>query len=68
MEQLNYKLEGVSDQRNTEVLRKFLAMAVLGVIKSYVLNQLHVGIEEIAKSPRKRAAHQSLNASAPASF
>ena len=49
MEQLNMKLEGVSDQKNTEVLRKFMAMAVLGVIESYVLNQFHAGIEEIAK-------------------
>lgn len=49
MEQLNYKLEGVSAQRNTEVLRKFMGMAVLGVIESYVLDQFHAGIEEIAK-------------------
>lgn len=48
MEQLNQKLEGVPDQKNTEVLRKFMAMAVLGVIESYVLDQFHVGIEEIA--------------------
>ncbi len=49
MEQLSTKLEGVSDQKNTEVLRKFMAMAVLGVIESYVLNQFQAGIEEIAK-------------------
>lgn len=49
MEQLNLKLEEVSSQKNTEVLRKFMAMAVLGVLESYVLNQFHVGIEEIAK-------------------
>ncbi|MDO4272157.1 MAG: TetR/AcrR family transcriptional regulator C-terminal domain-containing protein [Eubacteriales bacterium] len=49
MEQLNNKLEGVSDEKNTEVLRKFMAMAVLGVLESYVLNQFHVGIEEIAQ-------------------
>ena len=48
-EQLNNKLEGVSNQKNTEVLQKFTAMAVLGVLESYVLNQFHVGIEEIAK-------------------
>lgn len=48
MEQLNNKLEGVPVQKNTEVLRKFLGMAVLGVIESYVLNQFHVGINEIA--------------------
>lgn len=49
MDQLNLKLEEVSSQKNTEVLRKFMAMAVLGVLESYVLNQFHVGIEEIAK-------------------
>ena len=49
MEQLDHKLEGVPDQRNTEVLRKFMAMAVLGVIESYVLDQFQVGIEEVAK-------------------
>lgn len=49
MEQLDYKLEGVSNRRNTEVLRKFMAMAVLGVIESYVLNQFHVEIGEIAE-------------------
>ena len=49
MEQLNNKLEGVSGQRNTEVLRKFMAMAVLGVIESYVLGQFQAGIEEIAR-------------------
>ena len=48
MEQLNNKLEGVSEHRDTEVLCKFMAMAVLGVIESYVLDQFHVGIEEIA--------------------
>ena len=49
MEQLNNKLEGVSCQRNTEVLRKFMAMAVLGVIESYVLGQFQAGIMEIAR-------------------
>ena len=49
MEQLKNKLEGVSDQKNTEVQRKFMAMAVLGVVESYVLNQFDVGIDEIAE-------------------
>lgn len=48
MEQLNSRLEGVSEQKNTEVLRKFMAMAVLGVVESYVLDQFDAGIEEIA--------------------
>ena len=47
LEQLDYKLEGVS--QNTEVLRKFMAMAVLGVLESYILNQFHADIDEIAK-------------------
>ena len=34
---------------STEVLRKFMGMAVLGVIESYVLDQFHAGIEEISK-------------------
>ncbi len=49
MEQLNNKLEGVSDQKNTEVLRKFMATAVVGVVESYVLDQFQAGIGEISR-------------------
>ena len=49
MEQLDNKLEGVPEERNTEVVRKFMAMAVLGVVESYMQGQFHVEIDEIAK-------------------
>ena len=48
MNQLNYKLEESSGKRNTEVLLKFMGMAVLGVVESFVLDQFHGGVEEIA--------------------
>ncbi len=48
LEQLDIKLEGVPVDKNTEVLRKFTAMAVLGVVESYVLDQFHVELEDIA--------------------
>ena len=48
MNQLNNKLEESSGKRNTEVLLKFMGMAVLGVVESFVLDQFHGGVEEIA--------------------
>lgn len=49
MEQLSTKLKNVSAAKDTEVLRKFMGMAVLGVIESYVLNQFNAETREIAE-------------------
>lgn len=49
MNQLSSKLEHVSPRKNTEVLRKFMGTAVLGVVESYVLNQFDTGTQEIAE-------------------
>lgn len=49
MEQLDGKLENAAPGKNTEVLRKFMGMAVLGVIESSVLNEFDTGTREIAK-------------------
>ena len=49
MEQLNARLEAAESGRNTEVLRKFMGMAVLGVVESYVLGQFQAGVNEIAE-------------------
>ncbi len=48
MGQLNRKLEKAPSKRNTEVLRKFIGTAVLGVVESYVLGQFQESVEEIA--------------------
>lgn len=48
MEQLSMKLNVAQSSRNTEVLRKFMGTAVLGVVESYVLGQFHDSVEEIA--------------------
>lgn len=49
MNQLSIRLENVSPRKNTGFLQKFLGMAVLGVIESYVLNQFDMGTREIAE-------------------
>ena len=49
MEQLRMKLDAAQSGWNTEVLRKFMGTAVLGVVESYVLGQFHTGVEEIAR-------------------
>ncbi|MCH1942450.1 TetR/AcrR family transcriptional regulator [Holdemania massiliensis] len=48
MEQIDIKLIGVSQEKNTKVLRKFMAMAVLGVLESCVLGQLDGNVDETA--------------------
>lgn len=49
MEQLDIKLENVPARKNTEVMRKFMGMAVLGVIESCVLNQFETDTKETAR-------------------
>lgn len=46
--QLGHKLEAVDPARNTDVLRTFAAMAVLGIVESYVLGELRESTEQIA--------------------
>lgn len=47
-EQFNIHLDEAHSRKNNEVLRNFMAMAVLGVLESYVLGHFSGGLEEVA--------------------
>lgn len=42
-------LEKTAPEKSTEVLRRFMGMAVIGVIESYVLDDLNAGTDEVAE-------------------
>lgn len=47
--QLSKKIGEINPEKDTEILLRFLSMAVLGIVESFVLNQLNSGTEKIAK-------------------
>jgi len=49
MHQLSLKLNPIDPGHEAEVLLKFLGMAVLGIVESFVLQQLKTGMEDIAR-------------------
>lgn len=48
MEQLGQKLEAVDPAKNTEVLRRFMGMAVLGIVEACVLGRLEQSTQAAA--------------------
>lgn len=48
MDQINQKIAVVKPKRDSEILPRFLGMAVLGIVESFVLNELNSSAEEIA--------------------
>lgn len=49
MEQLRKKINTLTQKKDPEILVRFLSMAVLGIIESFVLDELDSNTEEIAK-------------------
>lgn len=49
MHQLNLKIIKINPEKEAEILLKFLSMAVLGIVESFVLNQLKASTEDTAK-------------------
>ena len=49
MDQLTKKISNIDTEKNPEILIKFLGMAVLGIIESFVLNELNSSTDEIAR-------------------
>lgn len=47
--QLSKKIIHISPEKDAEILLRFLSMAVLGIVESFVLNQLNAGMEQTAK-------------------
>lgn len=48
MNQLTVKFGDVASKMEREILKKFTGMAVLGIVESYVLNQLAADVEQTA--------------------
>lgn len=46
--QLEKRLSGMDADKDPEILLKFLSMAVLGIVESFVLDQLNAGTEQVA--------------------
>lgn len=49
MNQLSKKINNLSADKDPEILLRFLSMAVLGILESFILNELSSSTEEIAK-------------------
>ncbi|CUP60833.1 MAG: TetR/AcrR family transcriptional regulator C-terminal domain-containing protein [Clostridium baratii] len=49
MNQLSKKINNLSADKDPEILLRFLSMAVLGILESFILNELNSSTEEIAK-------------------
>lgn len=49
MNELRKKMKNISLETNIEILTRFLGMAILGIIESFVLDELNNTTEEIAK-------------------
>lgn len=49
MNQLSKKINNISADKDPEILLRFLSMAVLGILESFILNELNSNTEEIAK-------------------
>ncbi|WP_413371998.1 TetR-like C-terminal domain-containing protein [Paenibacillus taichungensis] len=48
MNQLSYKIDKSDSENDDEILLKFLGMAVLGIMESFVLDQLNGTTEQVA--------------------
>ena len=57
MNELSKKINKISPEKNSEILIRFLAMAVLGIIESFLLDELDSSTEEIAKEVGKLLLH-----------
>lgn len=49
MNQLSTKIKTVNPEKDIELLQKFLSMAVLGIIESFLLNEINASTERIAR-------------------
>lgn len=49
MNQLSKKMDKINPEKDEEILLRFLSMAVLGIIESFLLNELNTSTEQIAK-------------------
>ena len=49
MNQFRRKINNTTSEKDPEILIKFLSMAVLGIIESFVLDELNLSTDEIAK-------------------
>ncbi|ELC8441148.1 TetR/AcrR family transcriptional regulator C-terminal domain-containing protein [Clostridium perfringens] len=49
MNQLSKKINNIDSEKDSEILLRFLSMAVLGIIESFILNELNSSTEQIAK-------------------
>lgn len=49
IDQLRKKINTLDSKKDPELLIRFLSMAVLGIIESFVLDELHSSTDEIAK-------------------
>lgn len=49
MNQLSKKINKITHKKDTEILVRFLSMAVLGIIESFILDELNFSTDEIAK-------------------
>ncbi|MDZ4993860.1 TetR family transcriptional regulator [Clostridium perfringens] len=49
MNQLSKKINNIDSEKDSEILLRFLSMAVLDIIESFILNQLNFSTEQIAK-------------------
>lgn len=56
MNQLSKKINDINPEKNSEILRRFLGMAVLGIIESFILGELNSSTEEIATQVGKLLA------------
>ena len=49
MNQLSKKINKINSKKDTEILKRFLSMAVLGILESFLLNELNFSTDEIAR-------------------
>lgn len=49
MNQLRKKMNNIKSEKDPEILIRFLSMAVLGILESFMLNELNSSTDEIAK-------------------
>lgn len=57
MNQLSKKINNIDPDKDPEILIRFLSMAVLGILESFILNELNSSIEEIAKQVGELLLH-----------
>lgn len=57
MNQLSKKINNIDPDKDPEILIRFLSMAVLGILESFILNELNSSTEEIAKQVGELLLH-----------